>query len=522
MVNPQIGYLLNKALESLRDSNLELGELYLQQVIKFQKNNTHALRLLGVIAAQRKQYQEAFHYLNSSLDAHPKNSLSWMNLGSLFLCIKEYDKAITAFEKSIKLDPKSEEVWTNKGNALHELKLYKEALACHDKALILRADYPEAFNNKGNALRELKLFEEALVSYDKALGLRPSYVEALCNKGFALNQIKDLDGAIAHYDKALSLNPNYHEAAWNKSLSLLLLGDFENGLPLYESRWMSEKTAESAGKRIFDKPTWLGIESLQDKSILIYGEQGLGDFIQCCRYVRLVADLGARVVLEVPESLASLMSNLKGVSRLVIKGQELPSFDYQCPLLSLPLAFNTNIKNIPSIHDYINLDGKSGKIMEWKNKIGLKTKSRIGLVWSGNPQHKNDGNRSIFLSEILPYLPSQYEYVSLQKEVSEVDSLVLKSNPHILSFVNCLNNFEDTAALINCLDLVISVDTSVAHLSGSLGKKTLVLLPYVPDWRWLLDREDSPWYPSMKLFRQLAMGDWNSVLERLKLELSCS
>jgi len=144
------------------------------------------------------------------------------------------------------------------------------------------------------------------------------------------------------------------------------------------------------------------------------------------------------------------------------------------------------------------------------------------LVWSGNPQHKNDSNRSIFLSEILPYLPSQYEYVSLQKEVSEVDSLVLKSNPHILSFVNCLNNFEDTAALINCLDLVISVDTSVAHLSGSLGKKTLVLLPYVPDWRWLLDREDSPWYPSMKLFRQLAMGDWNSALERLKFELSCS
>ena len=238
------------------------------------------------------------------------------------------------------------------------------------------------------------------------------------------------------------------------------------------------------------------------------------------RYAQLVADLGANVILEVPQSLAGLMKNMNGISQLVIKGEDLPFLDYQCPLLSLPLAFKTNLDSIPNPGRYINLDNHLNKIIEWKARLGSKLKPRVGLVWSGNPHHKNDHNRSLLLADILRFLPSQFEYISLQKEVREIDKLTLDSNSHILSFTSYLNDFVDTAALIDNLDLVISVDTSVAHLSAALGKDTWVILPHVPDWRWLLDREDSPWYPSMKLYRQTSIGNWNSVLDRVKSDLS--
>ena len=484
-MNPQIGFLLSKSLESLRNANLDSAELYLKQALRLQSSNSHVLRLLGVIAAQRRQYSEAIKYFNDSLKALPKNSLALANLGNVFFELKEYGNALIAYDKSIKIDPKYEEAWSNKGNVLYELKRYDEALAHHDKAL----------------------------------SLKPEYAEGWYNKGVLLYGQKNIDGAIVQYNKALSLRPNYHDAAWNKSLAQLLQGDFDNGLSLYESRWLSEKALGSSSKRLFNKPVWLGQDSLLGKTILLYGEQGLGDFIQFCRYVKSVAELGGKVILETPQPLASLMQNLEGISQLIIKGQELPPFDYHCPLLSLPFALQTNLSNIPGRNGYFNLDNSSSKAMEWKKRIGLKTKPRIGLVWSGNAQHTNDHNRSLLLSDILPCLPNHFEYISLQKEIREADELTLRSNSQILSFANDLNDFSDTAALINCMDLVISVDTSVAHLSGALGKESWVLLPFVPDWRWLLDRADSPWYPSIKLYRQPAIGDWESVLDKVKLDL---
>ena len=257
-----------------------------------------------------------------------------------------------------------------------------------------------------------------------------------------------------------------------------------------------------------------------DKTVLLYGEQGLGDIIQFSRYAKLVSNLGAKVILEIPKSLSLLMKNLEGVSQLVVQGQQIPSFDFHCPLLSLPLAFQTNLSNIPHENSYISLDDMADRAMKWEEKLGPRTLPRIGLVWSGNSKHKNDQNRSILLKNILPYLPKKYAYVSLQKEVRDVDLSALEFNPHIISFADHLNDFVDTAALINCLDMVLSVDTSIAHLSGALGKKTLVLLPCVPDWRWLLNRTNSPWYPTVKLYRQTVMGDWNAVFDKVKSDLN--
>jgi len=484
-MNPQLGFLLNKSLESLRNLNLESAELYLKQALRLQSNNPHVLRLLGVIAAQRRQYSDALKFLNNSLKVLPKNALALSNLGNVFLDLKEYSNALDAYDKSIKIDPKYEEAWSNKGNVLYELKRFEEAIAHHDKALSLNSEYAEGWSNKGNVLHELKR----------------------------------LDEAIAHHDKALSLRPEYQDAYWNKSLCLLLQGNFENGLPIYESRWDSKIVSEIGGKRIFDEPTWLGVEPLQGKTILLYGEQGLGDFIQFCRYTKLVSDLGANVILEVPEALASLMENVEGVSQLVVKGAKLPFFDYQCPLLSLPLAFNTTISRIPAYPHY--LTSHPNKVSEWKSKLGEKRTKRIGLVWSSMSSFKLDSKRSLMLKDFVKALPVDgFEYICLQKELKECDKEFFEAYGNIRFCGGELESFADTAALIENLDLVISTCTSIPHLSAALGKETWVLLSHVPDWRWLLDRSDSPWYPSVKLFRQPAIGDWDSVFDNVKFDLS--
>ena len=496
--------------------------IHYEKALTLRPDFTEAYSQKGNALHELKRFDEAIFHYDKALNLKPDYAEGWSNKGVTLHELKRFDAAIAHYDKALSLKPDYHEAWSNKGLTLHQLKRFDEAIAHYEKALSLKPDYAKGWSNKGVTLHQLKRFDEAIANYDKALCLKPDYHETWSNKGVTLHELKRFDDALAHYDKALSLKPDYHEASWNKSLSLLLQGDFENGLPLYESRWDLENGSEIVGKRFFDKPTWLGINSLKDKIILLYAEQGLGDSIQFCRYVKLVAGLGSKVILEVPQSLAGLMKGLEGVSQLVIKGEDLPFFDYQCPLLSLPLAFKTNLNTIPNPSRYINLDNHSNKIMEWKERLGLKTKPRVGLVWSGNSNHKNDHNRSLLLQEILPFLSNQYEYISLQKEVREIDKLTLGSNPHILSFNSYLNDFLDTAALIDNLDLVISVDTSVAHLSAALEKKTLVLLPGVPDWRWLFDREDSPWYSSIKLYRQPVIGDWNSVLDRVKFDLNDS
>ena len=259
---------------------------------------------------------------------------------------------------------------------------------------------------------------------------------------------------------------------------------------------------------------WLGSQSLQDKTILLHAEQGLGDTIQFCRYASLVAKLGAKVILEVQRPLLGLLKNLDGVSQIIARGDALPEFDYQSPLLSLPLAFKTQLHTIPSALRY--LAGDSEKVLAWQARLGEKTKPRVGLVWSGNLEHKNDHNRSLSLSQVLPYLPSSCQYICLQKELRNADQAILAQHPHIQFFGDALEDFTDTAALCDLMDVVISVDTSVAHLAAALGKPTWVLLPFSPDWRWLLDRKDSPWYPSAKLYRQERIGDWNGVLSRVR------
>jgi tetratricopeptide (TPR) repeat protein len=419
------------------------------------------------------------------------------------------------YEEILKKEPKHFDALHLLGVIAAQTRNPQRAVELISKAIEIHPYNAGFYSNRGNAFQELRQFDAALASYDKAIAIKPDYAEAYYNRGIVLQELKQFDAALASYDKTIAIKPDYAEAYWNKSLVLLLGGDFDKGWTEYEWRWKREN--KSIEKRNFVQPLWHGKESLVGKTILLYSEQGLGDAIQFCRYAKLVADLGARVILEVQRPLMSLLANLEGIAQLVEKGSNLPMFHYQCPLLSLPLAFKTKLNTIPSATKY--LSSEASRVAKWQAKLGEKISPRIGLVWSGSTFHINDYKRSILLADLIKHLPTECQYVSLQKEVREIDAKYLQSYPNILHFGNELNDFGDTAALCDLMDIVISVDTSVAHLSGALGRPTWILLTFSPEWRWLLDRLDSPWYQTAKLYRQEKIGDWESVLEKVKKDL---
>jgi hypothetical protein len=294
-----------------------------------------------------------------------------------------------------------------------------------------------------------------------------------------------------------------------------LIGDFQRGWREHEWRWKTDFLRRS--ERSFTQPLWLEQENISGRTILLHGEQGFGDTIQFCRYAPLVSARGARVILEVQEPLQDLMTTLVGPAQVLSRGSPLPDFDLQCPLLSLPLAFGTCLDTIPSVTPYLSASVEAAK--NWQARLGTKARPRIGLAWSGQLTHPNDKNRSIGLRSLLPLLDAEAEFVSLQKEVRADDVTILKDRGDLLHFGDALTNFSDTAALISNMDLVISVDTSVAHVAGALAKPVWVLVPFIPDWRWLLDRDDSPWYPTARLFRQDETRTWDNVIARVHAAL---
>ncbi len=429
--------------------------------------------------------------------------------------IGELAQAQTLLEAILKKDSKHHDAVQLLSFIAFRTKQYQTALRLLDKSLRICPD-ADAYSNRGIVLYELRQLEAAVASYDQAIALRPGNAEAYSNRGNALKDLGQLDAAVASYDQAIALRPDIGEVRYNKSLALLLGGDLVAGWELHEWRWATEKMKPM--KRIFPQPLWLGKDSIAGKTILLHSEQGFGDTIQFCRYAKLVSDLGARVILEVPKPLLGLLKQLSWVSDVVVDGSPLLPFDYHCPLLSLPLAFKTTVDSIPCPTPYLRAE--PGQLAYWTSRLGEKKAPRIGLVWSGKPDHTNDHNRSIGLAALLQHLPARFEYVSLQKEVRDSDRLALESGPHVLHVGNELDDFTNTAALCALMDVIISVDTSVAHLSGALGKPTWVLLPFSPDWRWMLNREDSPWYPSVRLYRQPRVGDWDSVFDRVKADMT--
>ena len=433
------------------------------------------------------------------------------------MAAQDFERAIALYEQAIAVDPGHAESHYKRANALRLIGRPEEALAGYDRAIALKADYAHAYCNRGVVLQGLGRREAALSSYDRAIALDPTDVMAHYNRALLMQDFSRWDEALASYDRAIDLNPQFADAHYNRSMAQLFLGDFERGWRGYEWRWVNARRLGIGDARTFAAPRWLGAEPIAGKRILLHGEAGLGDTLQFCRYASSCGRLGAIVILEVPEVLRRLLGSLEGVSQVIGAGSPLPPFDYHCPLLSLPLAFKTTVATIPSPAGYVRAD--QIRVAQWRGRLGARRSPRIGLVWSGNPNNPIDARRSIRLADWVAQLPTRYEYFRLQTQVRESDRSALESNPQIVSFDDDLLDFDNTAALCMCMDVVVTIDTSLAHLAGALGHRTWVLLPQTPDFRWMRDREDSPWYPSVKLYRQAVAGDWSSVFDRVAADL---
>ena len=522
----------------------------LERAAEVAPGDADAQYLLGLVLEERGELEGAIRHLKAAVESKPDFVFAWRDLcrahlragqfdavqlaaaegvaanpgaaelhyllGNAHLQRKECLAAMQSYDRALALTPDIAEAHNNRGLALHGLRRCEEALLSYERALALKEGFAEAHYNRGNALKQLGRHAEALASYDRAIELEPGVANFYNNRGLVLHELGRLDTALASYERAISLEPEHADAHWNRSLTLLVSGDFTTGWQEYEWRW--RRTEMKGGSPVFSRPLWLGEGDLCGSTILLHAEQGLGDTIQFCRYVQRVAALGAKVVLEVQPPLVPLLGELTGVAGLVGRGETLPAYDYHCPLLSLPLAFRVGMADITGV-PYLKV--VPGKVAAWRTRLGEQRAPRVGIVWSGSTGHQNDRNRSIPFAEFRRILQDGVDYCCLQKEIRAADQAALAEHPEIRIFEDELQDFTDTAALVELSDLAITVDTRVAHLAGALGKEVWILLPFMPDWRWLLGRVDSPWYGSAKLFRQPAAGDWESVLRtvgRMKAE----
>lgn len=469
----------------------------------------HALNSFGRTHASIKALKRA-------LELNPELGEAHYELGLVYREQKEFGLAEESVRRALSLKPNHADAHHQLGGILVARSRQDEAIACYTRAVELRPNFAAAINNLGYVLVEQDRLSEAIDIYKRAASASPNRAEIRYNLGNVLLMRGDYEGADKEYRKAIQLEPNYAEANWAECLLLLRTGDLAGGWEKYNWRW---KVKEFGGERpAFSKPYWSG-EQLTDETVLLHSEQGFGDTLQFCRYAPLVKRRGGRVVLECRPELKRLLSSLVGVDEVIGRGEPRPAFDYQNTLMNLPQVFGTTLASIPPAVPY--LEPSLQKKTYWKNRLGGDDRLKVGVVWFGASRHKGDRNRSIPAKEYARLLDvGGVRFFGLSKEQRDDDNEVLAKHP--APFENLgpsLADFEDTAAAITALDLVITVDTAVAHLAGALGKPVWVLISFVPDWRWLLAREDSPWYPTVRLIRQTARGDWPQVLEKVKHEL---
>jgi tetratricopeptide (TPR) repeat protein len=575
--------LLRQALAAHQSGQIDRAiPLYRKLLARF-ADNAQILYLLGTAEAQCGRFSDGVAMLERSLQIAPDNPVAHFNLGKALHHLGRCDDAVWSYARAVGLKPDYAEALFNMAKALRDLARFEEALHCYDQLIRLKPKHALALLHRGSVLHALKQLPDALNSIDAALGARPDWIEALIdraavqqdmqrhedalrsleqvlrhdpncaeahldrgsvlhdlghaqealvsieraialkpavaeahyNRGDVLQDLKRFDEAIRSYDRAIELKPDFADAYWNKALVALLTGDFEAGWPLYE--WRAQGSRRIAGADPSVKPLWLGEVPIAGKTLLVQSEQGIGDIIQFCRYLPLVEALGANIIFELPRAVLTLVQTLPCRFVAVERSTEVPPHDLRCPLLSLPLALRTTLQTVPAQTPYLNPDER--KREAWRTRLGAKRGMRIGLAWSGNPRHINDRRRSIRFTSLLPLLELTCEFHSLQIECRAEDRQAIAKATQLHDHRNDLADFSDTAALVAEMDLVISVDTAVAHVAAALGRPVWVLLPFVPDFRWLLDRSDSPWYPTATLYRQPALGDWAGVIAKVRDDL---
>lgn len=534
-----------------RAGRLAEAEALYRQLVQADPGHFDSQHMLGLACYQRGAHADALHHIDLAVGINSSVAAAHNHRGAALMALGRWNEALASYGNAIAIDPGDVGAHYNRANLLKELGRFAEALVDYDRGLALAPGNADLLNSRGMVLRALKRFNDAVASYDRALAVDPHRADVHCNRGNALielNRIEDalatanraiaidpqlpqafnLRGnalqdmrlfadALASYDRAIAIKPDYAEALWNRGMCRLLVGRWAEGWADYEWRWKIDRGAR--GGRTFPQPQWDGRADLAGKTILLHAEQGYGDTLMAVRYVRQVIARGAAVVLEVPAPLRELLAEFGGAAQVVTQGHPLPAFELHCPLMSLPLAFQTTVATIPSDSPYLSVPRAQAE--QWRQRLPKTGRPRIGLSWGGRLEFPRDRERSIGLRPLLPILArTDAQFVSIQRDLRDGDAEILRAHPEVTHLGDAIQTFADTAAIMAELDLIISSDTSVVHLAGALGRPVWILLAYVPDWRWLLDRTDCPWYPSARLFRQTQRSNWSRVVKDVEQALT--
>lgn len=507
---PLLTHGIEAAAQYYRTRNYAEAERCCLELIERDPQHYDALHLLGVVCLDCSRLPDAVGYLTRAAQIHADDARVQYHRGTALLQLKLYEQAEEALRRAAELQPGDDRVAINLGNALAGRGRHQEALAYFQSVLHHQPNNAPALYNQGRALVVLGRLDEAVASLRMALAYAslsadPDRVaDIYASLGGALVALHRYDEALATFRAMRGIKPQ--AAEWNESLALLLLGEYEEGWRKYEGRWgIDDHDPPRADACVLD------LGEVAGKRILVFGEQGRGDIIQFARYAPLLANLGAHVTLQVYVELKPLMQTLGGIEAVIAGSEPEPEYDLVTPLLSLPLAFGTRLSTIPAAVPYLHAPGD--RLAAWQQRLGERQLPRIGVAWSGATEHGDDAKRTIALArmESLLSLPG-FEFHSVQKDMRDADQVWLAQHPLLRHHGDALDDFADAAALVSLMDLVITVDTAAAHLTGALGKPVWVMLPFSAEWRWLLDRDDSPWYPTARLFRQKRAGDWDGVI----------
>ena len=506
--------LTNLAATQIKLKKFTDAKIAALKATKLDEKNYEAFLNLGIAENSMHNPIIAIEHFNSAILLHPERADGWLNIGASLNELERYDEALASYEKAIKLNPQYCEAWYNQGLTFNDLQRYDEALASYEKAIKLNPRYCEAWSNKGVTLGEMNCYSDALAAHETAIKLNGSCAEAWSNRGYTLHGFNQLDEALASYEMALDFTPSDINTKFLKSLVHLTVGNFRDGWKDYKNRWGGKKAGAYKYKNI---PSLDNIEHIHGKKILVWCEQGYGDTIQFCRFITNLIIAGGDVTLETQPPLKNLLRDSFPSCHVVCEGIDTLSFDFQAPLLDLPYLFDATLETIPSNTPYLIVS--NSKYIYWRNRLKKNTRLNIGIAFSGNKAHKNNRNRSMNINYLEP-LTKLGNLFLIQKEVGESEKNFLMDHANISFLGNQIQSFEDSAAIAQQMDLIVSVDTSLAHLAGALGLPTYTLLPWAPEWRWLLDRKDSPWYPTMELLRQPSKGDWQSVIDNLTTRIA--
>ncbi len=486
-----------------------------KQILSITPGDVDALLGLGLLAQKLKKEDLATAIFSKIIDLDETYYQAFFQRGRLFSQNKKYDLAIRDFDATLAIQPNFFEAVNSRGIVHTKRADFNAALSDFCTAVLLRPQSADAYYNRALAYMNLGKVDLAVDDYTAAIAYNPSHFQAFNNRGMAFRELRLFDEAIDDFGSSIALQPDFADGYWNKALTHLMVGDYETAWQLYEHRWDSPNFPSR--KRDLGKPLWLGAQSLNGKTILLHSEQGLGDSLQFCRYIKNFEELPCTVLLEIERPLMRIMECLLPAAQIFEKGSDLPAFDFHCPLLSLPLAFNTTVETIPFSSSY--LAANQDRIRWWQGYLGETKKPRIGLVWQGNPDHPKDQKRSIKLASIVNDLTTDFDWYSLQLQISDEEKCLVDQSTQLTHIGPLIGDFFETAALCNVLDATVCVDTSIAHLCGAIGLPVHLLLNHTADSRWHYSGEHTPWYSSVTLHRKAEDAPWNSLLRKITDQL---